>query len=155
VTDESAPGRIRTSDQRFRRPLLYPAELRARHDPESPSDGYYPGARPADPGSRRVVARRRIGRPIEGGIMRYYAACCQTDLPCIRTRDELPGRVTVLLGMIDRAVVGYRPFFDVRLIVFPEFAHAAPIYETAAELADRLAVPIPNDQTDRYQRKAR
>ena len=35
-----------------------------------------------------------------------------------------------LLGMIDRAVVGYEPFFDVKLVVFPEFAHAAPIYET-------------------------
>jgi predicted amidohydrolase len=88
-------------------------------------------------------------------VERYYAAACQTDLPCPRTRDELPDRVTYLLGMIDRAVVGYAPFFDVRLVVFPEFAHAAPIYETALELLDRLAVPIPNEQTDRYTRKAR
>ena len=86
---------------------------------------------------------------------RYYAACCQTDLPCPRDRRSLPDRVTFLLGMIDRAVVGYRPFFDVRLVVFPEFAHAAPIYETLDELADKLAVPIPNEQTDRYQAKAR
>ena len=64
-------------------------------------------------------------------------------------------RVDRLLAMIDRAVIGYGPFFDVRLVVFPEFAHAAPIYETADELLDRLAVPVPNDQTDRYQRKAR
>lgn len=87
--------------------------------------------------------------------MRYYAACCQTDLPCPRSRDELPGRVDFLLGMIDRAVVGYRPFFDVRLVVFPEFAHAAPVYETAEELRDRLAVPVPNEQTDRYIERAR
>jgi predicted amidohydrolase len=87
--------------------------------------------------------------------MRYYAACCQTDLPCPRDRSELPERVTALLGMIDRAVVGYAPFFDVRLVVFPEFAHAAPVYATAEELRDRLAVPIPNEQTDRYARKAR
>jgi predicted amidohydrolase len=86
---------------------------------------------------------------------RYYAACCQTDLPCPRSRDELPGRVGHLLGMVDQAVVGYAPFFDIRLVVFPEFAHAAPIYETVDELADRLAVPIPNEQTDRYARKAR
>ena len=52
--------------------------------------------------------------------------------------------------MVDRAVVGYEPFFDVKLVVFPEFAHAAPIYETVAELRDRLAVPIPNEHTDRY-----
>jgi predicted amidohydrolase len=57
--------------------------------------------------------------------------------------------------MVDHAVVGYRPFFDVRLVVFPEFAHAAPVYETVEELAEKLSVPLPNDQTDRYVRKAR
>jgi predicted amidohydrolase len=86
---------------------------------------------------------------------RYYAAAIQTDLPCPRDRSEIPERVNKLLGMIDHAVVGYGPFFDIRLVVFPEFAHAAPIYETAAELADRLAVPIPNEHTDRYIKKAR
>jgi predicted amidohydrolase len=88
-------------------------------------------------------------------MTRYYAACCQTDLPCPRTRSEIPDRVSYLTGMIDRAVLGYEPFFDVRLVVFPEFAHAAPVYETVEELADRLAVPIPNEHTDRYARKAR
>jgi predicted amidohydrolase len=87
--------------------------------------------------------------------MRYYAACCQTDLPCPRSRGELAGRVSYLLGMIDRAVIGYRPFFDVKLVVFPEFAHAAPVYETVEELRDTLAVPLPNEQTDRYIDKAR
>jgi len=88
-------------------------------------------------------------------LARYYAAACQTDLPCLRVRDEIVSRVSFLLGMIDRAVVGYEPFFDVKLVVFPEFAHAAPIYETAAELSDKLAVPIPNEHTDRYAKKAR
>jgi predicted amidohydrolase len=87
--------------------------------------------------------------------MRYYAAAIQTDLPCPRTRDEIPGRVASMLALIDQAVVGYGPFFDVKLAVFPEFAHAAPIYETAEELAEKLAVPIPNDHTDRYVAKAR
>src|SRR3954454_8431559 len=86
---------------------------------------------------------------------RYYAAACQTDLPCPRDRREIAERVGVLLGMIDRAVVGYGPVFDVKLVVFPEFAHAAPVYETVEELHDRLAVPIPNEHTDRYGRKAR
>lgn len=57
--------------------------------------------------------------------------------------------------MIDRAVVAYRPVFDVKLVVFPEFAHAAPIYETVEELIDRLAIEIPNEQIDRYAAKAR
>lgn len=86
---------------------------------------------------------------------RYLAAACQTDFPNPATRDDIPARVGHMLGMIDRAVVGYRPFGDVRLVVFPEFAHAAPIYETVEELADKLAVPVPNDHTDRYARKAR
>jgi predicted amidohydrolase len=88
-------------------------------------------------------------------LARYYAATCQTDLPCLKHRSELAGRVNYLLGMVDRAVVGYGPFFDVKLLVFPEFAHTAPIYETIEELDLKLAVTIPNDHTDRYARKAR
>jgi predicted amidohydrolase len=86
---------------------------------------------------------------------RYYAAACQTDLANPRTRDGIARQVAHMLGMIDRAVVGYAPFAPVRLVVFPEFAHAAPIYPTVEELLDRLAVPIPNEQTDRYHHKAR
>lgn len=86
---------------------------------------------------------------------RYLAAACQTDLPNPADRAALPARTDYLLGMIDRAVIGYRPFGDVRLVVFPEFAHAAPVYETVEELADKLAVPVPNEQTARYHAKAR
>ncbi len=60
-----------------------------------------------------------------------------------------------MLGMVDYAVNGYEPFFDVRLIVFTEFAHAAPIYDTVDLLLERLAVPIPNEHTDRYTKKAK
>jgi predicted amidohydrolase len=86
--------------------------------------------------------------------LRYLAAACQTDFPNPRDRSGIAGHVSHMLGMIDRAVIGYRPFGDVRLIAFPEFAHAAPVYETAEELARQLAVPIPNEHTDRYHRKA-
>jgi predicted amidohydrolase len=86
---------------------------------------------------------------------RYLAAACQTDLPNPLDRGGIPRQVDHMLAMIDRAVLGYAPFGTVRLLVFPEFGHAAPVYETAAELLDRLAVPIPNEHTERYQRKAR
>jgi predicted amidohydrolase len=86
---------------------------------------------------------------------RYYAACCQTDFPCPASRDEIAGRVDRMLDLIDSAVKGYEPFFPVRLVVFPEFAHTAPVYFTVRELLDRLAVPIPNEHTDRYARRAR
>src|SRR6266478_4286031 len=86
---------------------------------------------------------------------RYYAAACQTDLANPQRRDGIARQVGHMLAMIDRAVVGYAPFFPVRLVVFPEFGHAAPIYPTVEELLDRLAVPIPNDHTDRYHKAAR
>jgi predicted amidohydrolase len=86
---------------------------------------------------------------------RYAAAACQVNQPNASDRGEIATRVDRMLELMEYAVVGYRPFYDVRLVVFPEFAHAAPIYSTVDELLDRLAVPIPNEHTDRYQRKCR
>lgn len=53
-------------------------------------------------------------------------------------------------AIIEQTIVGYEPFFDVRLLVFPEFAHAAPIYDSVPKLLSHLAVPIPNEHTDQY-----
>lgn len=88
-------------------------------------------------------------------IDRYYAACCQTDFPTPATRREIAPRVERMLQMIDSAVMGYEPFFPVRLVVFPEFAHTPPVYTTVEELAEKLAVPIPGEQTEPYVRRAR
>jgi predicted amidohydrolase len=88
-------------------------------------------------------------------IPRYLAAACQTDFPNPTDRSSIPDRVGHMLGMVERAVVGYRPFGDVKLVVFPEFAHAAPIYDTVEQLRDKLAIPVPNEHTDRYRQKAR
>ncbi len=87
--------------------------------------------------------------------LRYWAAACQTDLANPPSRAGIARNTSHMLAMIDRAVQGYAPFGSVRLVVFPEFAHAAPIYPTVEELLDRLAVPIPNEHTERYQHKAR
>ncbi len=86
---------------------------------------------------------------------RYYAACCQTDFPSPSGRDEITSRVDRMLAMIDSAVLGYEPFFPVRLVVFPEFAHTPPVYDGVPELLDRLAVEIPNEHTHRYHLRAR
>ena len=86
---------------------------------------------------------------------RYYVAACQLDLPNPATRDEIPARVDRMLTLMEYAVTGYEPLFDVRLVVFPEFAHAAPIYASVDRLLDRLAVPLPNEFTELYQRKCR
>jgi formamidase len=88
-------------------------------------------------------------------ISRYAVAACQTDFPCPRSRDEIASRVERMLTMIDSAVVGYAPFFPIKLLVFPEFAHAAPVYPSARELRRHLAVQLPNEHTERYVKKAR
>ena len=88
-------------------------------------------------------------------LTRYLAAACSTDFPNPKDRSEIADRVDRMLAMIDSAVIGYEPFGDVRLVVFPEFAHAAPIYLTPHELLNKLAVPVPNEHTDRYIRKAK
>jgi predicted amidohydrolase len=88
-------------------------------------------------------------------ISRYYAAACQVDFPNPRTRDEIAPKVRRMLEIVDFAITGYEPFFDVRLVVFPEFAHAAPVYATVPELIEHLALSIPNEHTDRYAKKAK
>jgi predicted amidohydrolase len=65
------------------------------------------------------------------------------------------GNTDRMLSMIDSAVTGSAPFLPVRLVVFPEFAHAAPVFQTAAELLEKLAVTIPNEHTERLEQKAR
>src|SRR4051812_20446240 len=100
---------------------------------------------PASPSSRTALMPPTV---------RYLAAACQTDLPNPRDRAGIRRQTDHMLGMVERAVVGYAPFGDVRLVAFPEFGHAAPIYPTVAELLDRLAIPVPNEHTDRYHKKA-
>jgi len=87
--------------------------------------------------------------------IRYTAAACQTDLPNPIDRSQMRGNTDRMLSMIDSAVAGTAPFLPVRLAVFPEFAHAAPVFTSAAELLQKLAIPIPNEHTERLIQKAR
>ena len=54
-------------------------------------------------------------------------------------RGEIAERTRRMCAMVEQTVAGYEPFFDVRLLAFPEFAHAVPIYGSVEELRDRLA----------------
>ncbi|MGE3841927.1 MAG: nitrilase-related carbon-nitrogen hydrolase [Vicinamibacterales bacterium] len=87
--------------------------------------------------------------------LRYAVAVCQTDFANPTDRQGMRHNTDRMLSMIDQAVAGSAPFLPVRLVVFPEFAHAAPVYETVDELLARLAVPIPNEHTDRLHDRAR
>jgi len=85
---------------------------------------------------------------------RYYAAACQTDFRCPKTRKEIAARTGRMCELIEQTIIGYEPFFEVRFFVFPEFAHAAPVYDSVAELGEHLAVEVPNEHTARYARLA-
>jgi predicted amidohydrolase len=87
--------------------------------------------------------------------LRYAAAACQTDLANPIDRSGMRLNTDRMLSMIQSAVDGSAPFLPVRLIAFPEFAHAAPVFATAEELLRKLAVPIPNEHTERIAQKAR
>ncbi|MBI2503549.1 MAG: nitrilase [Candidatus Latescibacteria bacterium] len=88
-------------------------------------------------------------------MLRCGAAACQVDQPNPQERGEIGRNTSRMLEMIDMAVEGYGPFMDIRLLVFPEFGHAAPIYPTARGLLAKLTLPVPNEHTERYQAKAR
>jgi len=85
----------------------------------------------------------------------YYAAACQTDFPAPADRSEIHIRTKRMCEMVEQTILGYEPFFDVRLLAFPEFAHTVPIYQTVSELKNRLAVEVPNEHTDAYERLAK
>src|SRR6185503_10989763 len=87
--------------------------------------------------------------------IRYSVAACQTDLPNPVERRAMRANTDRMLSMIDSAVEGSAPFLPVRLVVFPEFAHAAPVFPTVSELIEKLAVEIPSSHTERLEQKAR
>src|SRR5690349_14919656 len=87
--------------------------------------------------------------------IRYSVAACQTDFANPVERHAMHSNTDRMLSMIDSAVAGSAPFLPVRLIVFPEFAHSAPVFETVPELIDKLAIPIPNEHTERIEQKAK
>jgi formamidase len=87
--------------------------------------------------------------------IRYSVAACQTDLANPIDRRLMRANTDRMLHMIDSAVAGSLPFLPVRLVVFPEFAHAAPVFPTASELIEKLAIEIPNEHTERLEQKAR
>ena len=87
--------------------------------------------------------------------IRYSAAACQTDLANPTKRSEMRRNTDRILSIIDSAVAGSVPFLPVKLVTFPEFSHCAPVFATAKELLEKLAVEIPNEHTERLVEKAK
>ena len=80
--------------------------------------------------------------------LRYSVAACQTDMPNPVERGQMRSNTDRILDIIDAAVAGSAPFLPVRLVVFPEFAHSAPVFPTVRELLRQLTVPIPNEHPE-------
>ena len=69
---------------------------------------------------------------------RYLAAACQTDFPNPADRSAIGDRVRHMLGMIDHAVIGYRPFGDVKLVVWGGEFGRTPMVEANPTLGRSL-----------------
>ncbi|MFT7620618.1 MAG: formamidase [Planctomycetota bacterium] len=87
--------------------------------------------------------------------IRYYAALCQVDQKNPQNRSEMRRNTASMLRLMEQAVVGYRPFHDIKLVVFPEFAHAAPVYGEVHELLEHLALPADNEEIALIAAKAK
>jgi predicted amidohydrolase len=106
-------------------------------------------------GLMRLVSVMHSVKETEMDVIRYAAVGCQTAMQNPRFRRDMGANTDRMLSMIDSALAGSAPFLPVRLVVFPEFAHAAPVFPTVEELIERLAIPIPNAHTERLAAKAR
>jgi predicted amidohydrolase len=87
--------------------------------------------------------------------LQYNAAVIQTDFENPQNRRDMYKNTRRIVELIDMAVEGYKPFLPVRLLVFPEFAHAAPSYMTLKQLRQNLGVEIPNRHIVRIAEKAK
>lgn len=88
-------------------------------------------------------------------FFRYQAAAIQTDTPGPQERAQMSKNTARICSLIELAIEGYKPFLPVKLLVFPEFAHAAPVYPTLKQLREKLGIEIPNEHTHRVCEKAR
>lgn len=88
-------------------------------------------------------------------IERYEVALCQLDQTNPKTRSEMRANSLRMAALMERAVMGYKPFHDIRLVVFPEFGHSAPVYGTVEELDRHLALPADNEEIAVIAEKAR
>jgi len=87
--------------------------------------------------------------------LQYNVSAIQVSNRNPRDRSEMKHNTARMLELAELAVSGSKPFLPVRFIVFPEFSHAAPVYEEAAELRRKLGVEIPNEHTGKMVEKAR
>ena len=109
------------------------------------------GGRSPDDAAARNGEDRGGGSQPMSEVIRYAAAACQTDFANPLDRLSMRQNTDRMLAMIDAAVAGSAPFLPVRLVVFPEFAHAAPVFATVARAARQAGAADP----ERAHRPAR
>jgi hypothetical protein len=92
------------------------------------------------------ISETHTVKETEMDVMRYAAAACQTAMQNPLSRPDMHVNTDRMLSMIDSALAGSAPFLPVRLVVPPEFAHAAPVFPSVEELLEKLGVPMVADQ---------
>lgn len=88
-------------------------------------------------------------------MLQYNASAIQVSNRNPEDRTGMQENTVRMLELAEMAVAGSKPFLPVRFIVFPEFAHAAPVYKDAATLRKKLGIEIPNWHTEKMVEKAR
>ena len=100
---KSTPGRIRTCDLRFRRPLLYPAELRAQPFGRQPLEARF---------GPRSPAAGRVSRPPPQGKRMIPSSPKQDQLPAVWPSRPQPlsySEAPAFTLLVDPALFAHRP----------------------------------------------
>ncbi len=79
----------------------------------------------------------------------YYAAAIQTNFVSSSDPQQAIKNCDRMCELIEQTLIGYQPFFNVRLFVLPEFAHQVPVFNDAESL-HKIALTLPNDITQKY-----
>ena len=87
--------------------------------------------------------------------LRYAAAACQVDFPNPADRAGIKAHVDRMLAMIEQAVMATRRSCRSSWWSSPSSRMRRRSTRPPRELLDKLALPIPNEHTERYAAKAK
>jgi hypothetical protein len=80
----------------------------------------------------------------------YYAAAARPRLNVPAKRDEIAARTKRMCEIAENTISAMSRSSMCACWSFPSSRMPAPIHDSVEKLRDRLAVPIPNEHTDRY-----
>jgi len=75
----------------------------------------------------------------------FSVACCQMSFPIVGKGSSIEDRARRMLEVLESAVVGYRDYVPVKLVVFPEFSLTPICSGSSAHLVKDTAIPLENE----------